>query len=448
MQNILDCLTFGRDQKTYSEDVRSFCLTLHYYSPRAYNYVRSKFENHLPSRCTMRNWYSSINAAPGFTTEAFDLLRKKANEYKSKGLKLYVSLIFDEMAIRRHLQWNHNKLKFDGFIDMGRSATTEESLPLAKDALVFLVSGLNEEFKIPVSYFLTNGLIAEERVALLNEILIRLNEIETEVVSITFDGLPANLAMCKIMGANFENGEAYIHDPTNEKRRIFIILDPPHMLKLVRNCLGTKNLIDEDGGLISWKYIELLYETQKNLPYNLGNKLSKEHMDWQNRKMSVKLAGETISNSVADSLEFMMIECDSFKGAGLTIKFIRNTNDVFDVMNSTKLVGSVGFKKPLSKTNYVEAFARFREVMPYIRELRVEGEAKTIFSSGSSTPFIGFYCNMINIMAIFEEYINNGKMDALVAHRFSQDLIETLFGCIRSMGGRFTFSHHYEFGRK
>lgn len=41
---------------------------------------------------------------------------------------------------------------------------------------------------------------------------------------------------------------------------------------------------------------------------------------------------------------------------------------------------------------------------------------------------------MINLKKIFDEYVRTDKTEFLVTHRFSQDLIETLFGCIRSMG--------------
>lgn len=437
MQKILDCLTFGKDQKTYPEEVRSFCLTLHYYSPLAYNYVRTKFLNHLPAICTMRKWYASINSAPGFTTEAFEALKLKADGYNEDGKQLYVNVIFDEMAIRQHSQWNPNRKKFDGFIDMGRQATEEHSLALAKDALVFLVSGVNEDFKIPVSYFLTNGLIAEERAALLNEILIRLADIGTVVVSITFDGLSANLAMCKIMGANFETEDAYIFDPTNGKRRIYIFLDAAHMLKLMRNCLGSRNLIDADGEIIEWKYIKTLYEMQRNLSYNLGKKLTKEHMEWPSKKMSVRLAGETLSKSVADSIDFMSTKFESFKNSNGTTKFIRTVNDSFDVMNSNKLYGANGLKRPLSISNHVEAFNLFRNAMTYLKSIRVEGESNPIFSSASCTPFIGFYFNMVNLMKIFDEYVRINKIEFLITHRISQDLIESLFGCIRSMGGMY-----------
>lgn len=251
----------------------------------------------------------------------------------------------------------------------------------------------------------------------------------------TFDGLSANIAMCKQMEANFETDDAYIADPIDTNRRIYIMLDPAHMLKLTRNCLGTRNLVNADGQVIEWKYIESLYEIQHSLAYNLSNKLTKEHMNWKSKKMAVKLAGETISKSVADSLEFLSTKFDDFKNANGTVKFIRMINNVFDVMNSTKLDGAEGFKRPVSQSNYAEVFNLFNEAMPYLKSMKVEGEPNPIFSSPSYTPFFGFYINMINIMKIYEDYVNTGKIEFLVMHRFSQDLIESLFGCIRGMGG-------------
>lgn len=435
MEKILDCLAFGRDEKSYSEEVRAFCLTLHYYHPRAYNYVREKFNNNLPSVSTIRSWYSSINASPGITTEALESLKKKVEEAREKGKSFNCCLMYDEMAIRRHAQWNTSTMRFDGFVDIGRPKADTENLPLAKETLVYLVSGVEDDFKIPIAYFLIDGLLAAEKAALTNEVLIRLGEIEAIVLSITFDGPPSNFAMCKILGADFLDGKAYIPDPVHKNRRIYVLLDPPHMLKLSRNCLGSRNLVDTDNQLIEWKYIQMVYDAQKNLPYNLGNKLTKEHMQWESKKMSVKLAAETLSHKVADSIEFMAEEYDQFRNSMATVKYIRTIKDIFHIMNSTKLEGAIGFKQPITKSNSQTVFKRFDEAMVYLQGLKVEGEAKSIFTSNSQTPFIGFYNNMINFKRIFEEYVNTNEISALVTHRFSQDLLESLFGCIRSMGG-------------
>lgn len=447
MEKLLDCLAFGRNAKSYNEDVRSFCLTLHYYSPRAYNYVRGKFNNNLPSISAMRNWYASINASPGFTTEAFESLRKMTNKHMEKtGSKLLVNVMADDMAIRRHAQWNPATMKFDGFIDLGRIPEHQDTLPLAKEALVYLVSGVDNDFKIPVAYFLSNGLNGEERAAITYDVLSRLSDIGIEVVALIFDGLRANRTMCTALGAKFDEDKRYIYNQENHK--IYILLDAAHLIKLARNCIGSKNLIDSESGVIEWKYFQLLYDMQKSLPWNLGNKLNKAHMQWEKRKMCVKLAVETLSNSVADSMEFMENECNLFKDVGPTAKYIRFVNDIFDIMNSTKKEGVNGFKRALSKETADDFFQRFDEAMYYFKELKVDGEEKSILQSNCGTAFFGFCNNMVNFKSIFEDYIITGKIDVLITHRFSQDLLESFFGSIRSMGGmckyvcNFTYSSY------
>lgn len=426
MEAILDCLAFGKDGKMYDEYVRGFCLTMHFYSPRAYGYLRSKFKNNIPSISAMRNWYSTINASPGFTTDAFDSLKKKAIEYETRnGKKLFCNVIADEMSIRRHSQYNPTSMKFDGFIDLGRKKPGDDiNLPLAKDALVFMVSGVNEDFKIPVAYFLCSGLNGVERANITREVLIRLSQIGIAVVALIFDGLSANITMCAELGADFSGGSGAILDPGDSARQIYVILDAAHMLKLTRNCIGSKNIVDSDSGVIEWKYFSLLYEAQKNLPYNLGNKLTKAHMQWEKRKMCVRTAGETMSNSVADSMEFMKGECEMFENVGPTIKYVRMINDIFDIMNSTGKERKTDFKRPITEDTADPFFRRFEEAMEYIRGLKIEGENVPILHSVSRTPFFGLYNNMQNFMSIFRTYVITNEVPALITHRFSQDLLE------------------------
>jgi len=49
-------------QFTYPKEIREFALTLQYYSPRAYLYVRKSFSNILPHPRTLRRWYIVVDA--------------------------------------------------------------------------------------------------------------------------------------------------------------------------------------------------------------------------------------------------------------------------------------------------------------------------------------------------------------------------------------------------
>lgn len=188
-------------------------------------------------------------------------------------------------------------------------------------------------------------------------------------------------------------------------------------------------MVMADGGIISWKYFEALYDSQKFLSCNLGNEINKAHTQFDCKKMNVRLAAETLSNSVADSMEFMRTECDKFNDVNATVRFIRIFNDIFDIMNSTGKEGQTQSTAP-------EFFQRFEESMEYIRQLKVVGESKPIRSSKIHTVFTGFYNNMISFMGIYNDYVLTGELSEIVAHRYSQDLLESFFGAIRSMGGR------------
>jgi hypothetical protein len=62
----------------YSPELKSFALTLQFYSAKAYSFVRKTFNLALPSQSQIRRWYSKIPADPGFTKPAFDALKLKA----------------------------------------------------------------------------------------------------------------------------------------------------------------------------------------------------------------------------------------------------------------------------------------------------------------------------------------------------------------------------------
>jgi hypothetical protein len=98
------------------------------------------------------------------------------------------------------------------------------------------------------------------------------------------------------------------------------------MLKLVRNTLGDKkSFCDASHGIIQWAYIERLHSLQAKEGLHAGNKLRKAHIEWQQMKMKVKLAAQTLSESTAAALEFCDkdLKLTEFTGCEATVRFIR-----------------------------------------------------------------------------------------------------------------------------
>lgn len=80
---------------TVTPELRTFALTLHFYSPAAYSYVRKTFDKCLPHPSTIRKWYSTIDGSPGITQESLNAIAVKVIEMKQKNLNLVCGLIMD-----------------------------------------------------------------------------------------------------------------------------------------------------------------------------------------------------------------------------------------------------------------------------------------------------------------------------------------------------------------
>ena len=254
----------------------------------------------MPHPKTIYEWYKSINGEPGFNEEALQSIKQRA---ELVNYPLFGVLIFDEMAIRRHVEYDGKK--FRGYVDLGPDIDCGDTI--AKEALVFLVNVINQPLKIPIGYFLINGINAEQKSNLVTQALKALHEHNIKIIALTFDGAPANLTMCNILGCNLTpttSFQTYFSHPTT-KDKVAVFLDPCHSLKLLRNCLGDhKSIIDDKGNMIRWEYFTKLHEIQINEGLHLANKLRTQHVNYHKQKMKVKLAAQVFSASVADAIDF------------------------------------------------------------------------------------------------------------------------------------------------
>ena len=60
-------------------------MTLHFYSAKAYEFVRKTFNFALPHQANIPKWYAKIPAEPEFTKPAFDAVRENCNSQSEGG---------------------------------------------------------------------------------------------------------------------------------------------------------------------------------------------------------------------------------------------------------------------------------------------------------------------------------------------------------------------------
>lgn len=90
-------------RKKYSAELRTFALTLNFYSTITYKYVRKTFQTCLPSIKTNSKWYQTVDGKPGFTKEAFIALKHKSSQCKDE---LICTLIKIKIKLNMFLRLN------------------------------------------------------------------------------------------------------------------------------------------------------------------------------------------------------------------------------------------------------------------------------------------------------------------------------------------------------
>jgi len=241
----------------------------------------------------------------------------------------------DEMKIKKKVQVINGK-EYE-YVDIGKDSEKDE-MPEAENALVFMLVCVNGGWKIPVSHYFVKALNGEKQAELTIELLTRLHETGVKITSITFDGLQANFTMCKYLGATIsaENPmDVYFPHPVS-KEPIFILPDGCHMLKLIRNAFAHDDMYDADGNIISWDFLKKLVDVQDFQGLHLGTKIRRQHIDFDQNKMNVRLAAQTISENSSVALRYMRddVQSPEFKNFEGTAKFCSIINSGFDILNS------------------------------------------------------------------------------------------------------------------
>lgn len=289
----------------------------------------------------------------GFLSIVFDFLK---NERLNCPYLQDVALIFDSMAIRAQLASNKIDLTCTGYINYGSAAEelniSYDKTHFASEVLAFQIVSYSNKFKIPIAHFFINKISADIQTKLIIAAITKLYNVGIIVKSITCDGAATNIKTVNMLGTHFEieNFKCSFTHPCNNNSNIYIFMDPCHMLKLCRNTMSDTVLYSQTGR-ISFTYIHDLHKLQEQEGFKFANKLSQSHIHYRSKKMKVKLAAQTISNSVADAINYLRISGNPiYADSEATTEFIRVFDHIFDLLNSRSAYAR-NFKAPLTLSN-------------------------------------------------------------------------------------------------
>ena len=243
--------------------------------------------------------------------------------------------------------------------------------------------------------------------------------------------------MAEKLGCNIKKLEISFPHPSKPNQKVYVILDICHMLKLARNAFADiKVFCTPSGEKISWEYVLALHRTQQKDVLNLANKLKSKHVQWQNHKMKVSVAAQTLSHSVSAAITFLRnLQVPEFKDSKATSDFILLMNNLFDILNSKSKFGKYT-KRPITLENFYEIEGYLMDGIETLKFLK-DTAGTPIIRGPRKTFVLGFTISALSIINISKMLLERTEapFEYILTYRFSQDQIEMYFSKIRSRFG-------------
>jgi hypothetical protein len=380
---------------------------------------------HLPSERTLQQYISGFNVTTGFDCDYMLALRKRAESLNSK--EKHVVVTFDGMSLRSSLKYLEYDDRIVGFEDT--SGFCDPSSNVAKHVLQFMVRGISTRWKQPVGHFFVgNSVDASVLKKMLMAAVSKLESAGLSVAAVVCDQEASHRSCLTAMNVS-------VSEPSFKSgggNTVYVMHDPPHLIKNVRNNLLTCDFI-VDGKTVSFKHIENLYELESKNVLRFVPKLTKGHIQLTNfKKMNVKLATQVLSHSVASGLRCYIKLKQMATEVEATAYFVERMNRLFDIMNSNSPKAKNKWQKPLG-VNTVEQFQELLDAKMWIEGWKFKSRKTGLVKD--NLPFKQGLMMTINALsAVCRDLIEKQGFQFVMTSRFNQDVVENWFSCIRGKG--------------
>ncbi|CAH2104760.1 unnamed protein product [Euphydryas editha] len=408
----------GYSGNRYSQDFKFFALMLHYSGPAVYRFLSKTLC--LPSIVTLQKLVKPIGTK--LDERLLFVLKTKVDRMESQ--EKICSVCVDCMSLKANLFYDIKNDRIVGFHEINGIQSKEP----AKYVIVMMIRGIIHNWKQPIAHsFLSQCKNYPELNDWIDEIITSLLNIGLDIRVFISD-----------LGADFlsaPKSRSVSRDKTYFEvngKKIYYMFDVPHLLKCVRNNIKTCNFIF-DSRVAKWSHIRDLYNEDKKRQIRLAPKLTDIHINPNNfQKMRVKVATQVLSRTVASAIntyvDLNLIEVD----ARDTTDFVNKINNLFDLLNSSKLRSPNKYKRAFSGENYQIEF--LEQMLTFFRNL------KLIRSDGQKDVtnimnFInGFQVSIKSLLNLHED-LKSEDVKFIFTRRLNQDCLENFFGKVRQAGG-------------
>ncbi|XP_055918650.1 uncharacterized protein LOC129950754 [Eupeodes corollae] len=404
-------LILSQTLREYTNEEKWITQCIFFRSSCGYNFLRDQLGLHLPNPSSLHRWINIKSLSPGPNIKVLEEIRNVTSSLSEKDRE--VNLIFDEMSLQTNLTYNKFKDEIEGFVDYGKN---QRSSILAKSACVFMIRSVCGNFKQVLYHVVCPSNIPMKQLEIeVHNCLDICTGLNLNVRAICCDQGPTNRSLFNKLNLD-ERKFSFMY----KEKEIYGMYDIPHLIKSIRNNLLKYNFSTSDG-IVSWKVIKYLYNSEKCNTTKICPRLTSAHIDpTEFQKMSVKLAAQILSRSVACGIEALNklgkfpAEINQFSKS--TAEFIKKINRLFDLLNG----------KP--------ALIRNDQNILFIKEMKLYLlNIELINARNRPFCFKGLALTIESILcireALFKEY---NDLYHVYVNKFNQDPLENLFGKIRA----------------
>lgn len=453
----------------YHPMIIRYCLALAAKSPAVYDDIRYDEKNKtgfliLPSRRRLRDYKNYIRPQQGFNPPVIKELANIVSKFQE--IEKYCIILMDEMKIQENLVWDKHTGDLIGFVDLGDTELNYATLPksksedIASHVLVFLVRSIVNPLKFSLANFATSNATSIQLFPLFwKAVGILEDNVGMKVVGVTSDGASPNRTMYR-MHQHMERVEDFNPDidvtyrtlniMAEEKRFIYFISDPPHLIKTSRNCLlnslsgrATRSMWN-DGHYLTWNHISKLFHDDLDCGLHLVPKITNEHISLTPFSvMNVRLAAQVLSESV-----FQALQTYGPPDAIGTATYCRMLDKFFDCMNVRNSVECVRKQKPFLKPYENLDDERFTWLidtfLKYFTDWKIsiaDRNDAQYTDNARANMFISWQTYeglQLTVYSSIEliKYLLSQNVPYVFTERFCQDPLENYFGQQRSIGHR------------
>lgn len=148
----------------------------------------------MPSTKTLKRILQKVSLNPGISDIIMNHLRGKANTMPLK--EKYCILLWDEMALTPHVQYNIMSDEIIGFENWGKRRTNR----FADHVLVFMLRGVNSGWKMPISFgYCENQTRTPQLISCIKDIVKSVNQSGLKLVATVCDQGSSNVAAINIL---------------------------------------------------------------------------------------------------------------------------------------------------------------------------------------------------------------------------------------------------------